>query len=187
MGKTNTPTPADVAAATLGGAQTVDPEDKGKDGNKTAQTQTPAPQSSKPEGKGNDKSTDDVVTMSQADLDALISKRLERERAKHDADAEKLSEGQEAIKQVTELKEQLATEKLERTRASVAATTGVPAALITGDDEAAMTASAEAITEYAGGVAKPSTGPVVPSAGTGDNAASTTGWDSDAMSLISGE
>ncbi|MEJ6547986.1 hypothetical protein PQI66_00320 [Corynebacterium sp. USCH3] len=179
MGKTKA-TPNDVAAAALGGAKTDDTDGK------PAEQTTAQQQSSKPEDKG-DKSKDDVVTMSQADLDALISKRLERERAKHAEDAEKLTEGQEAIKRVNELQQQLEAEKLERTRASVAATTGVPAALITGDDEAAMTASAEAIVEYASGSAKPSTGPVVPSAGTGDNAAASHGWDDDAMSLITGE
>ena len=106
-------------------------------------------------------------TFTQAEIDSIIEGRLARERQKY-ADYDSLKEKageydklQEAnkteLQKATEKAEALQREldqlknatKLQSIRESVAKDTGVPAELLTGEDEAACKAQAEAILKFA--------------------------------------
>lgn len=109
-------------------------------------------QESKPEDNGFDPIT------SQEQLDKLISKRLERERAKfsdYDELKAKAAEAADSRSEVEKLNDRLAELEVERHQASVdaakakaAAEYGVPADLLVGDDVDAVTAHAERLAEY---------------------------------------
>lgn len=108
-------------------------------------------------------------TFTQAEMDAIIGERLSRERAKYadyddlKAKATKFDAAEEASK--SEL--QKATEKaqalqaklesmekadnLRKIRENVSTSTGVPANLLSGEDEESCTAQAKAILEFAKG------------------------------------
>ena len=121
-------------------------------------------------------------TFTQAEVDAIVSDRLKRERSKHaeyadyDALKEKAekydameaankSELEKSIERATALQAELDTLKSENAvrdlRAKVAEETGVPANLLTGTTEDDMREQASAILEYA----KPSGYPNVRDAG----------------------
>ena len=85
----------------------------------------------------------------QEEFDAAIKARLERERAKF-SDYDELKEQAEAARKRVE-KRRAALDK-------VARETGVPAELISGDDEESMAASAKAIAEFAKAPAAPQMG-----------------------------
>ena len=122
-------------------------------------------------------------TFTQSELDAIVSDRLKRERAKYadydemQAKAAKYDEAEEASK--TEL--QKATERADNLQAQldaltkaneirsirekVATETGVPAHLLNGDTEEACRALAEGITAFRDGAVKPPVAPVVKDGG----------------------
>lgn len=116
---------------------------------------------------------------SQEDLDKIISDRLARERAKfadydevkakaaaHDEYvASQKTESERLAEELNAEREKNAALARENLRASVAADTGIPAALLTGDDEEALRASAEALIAFRGEQAKTPKGPHVPSEG----------------------
>lgn len=98
----------------------------------------------------------------QEEFDAAIKARLERERAKF-SDYDELKEKAEAARKRVEELEQAeeARKGDEKRRAAldkVAKETGVPAELISGDDEESMAASAKAIAEFAKAPAAPQMG-----------------------------
>lgn len=121
----------------------------------------------KQENATNNQVATEEKTFSQAELDAIVSDRLKRERSKYEgfeelkAKAAKLDELEEASK--TEL--QKATEKAEALEAElnglkkaesvrdmrdkVATETGVPAALLHGEDEESCKAEAQNILSFA--------------------------------------
>lgn len=106
-------------------------------------------------------------TFTQAEMNAIISDRLSRERSKYadyddlKAKAQQFDAAQEAGKtelqkaneKVAKLQEQLDTltkaNTLRELRSKVAAATGVPAELLSGDTEEACTAQAQAILKFA--------------------------------------
>lgn len=138
----------------------------------------------KQDEKPAEKADEGMVTMSQAKLDALIEERIARERRKN---ADQITDAEKALEQVAELREQLAAAETDKVRASISAETGVPAALLTGDTEETMRATATAITEYAG-AAKPAAGPVVKSVGGEQDAVEDThGWSDSALSIVTGD
>lgn len=100
----------------------------------------------------------------QEDLDRIVEQRLARERAKY-GDYETLKEKAERLAQIEReqmseaerLKAELEQERAERTRVErealknrIAAEKGVPATLLTGDTEEALTASADALLAFRG-------------------------------------
>ena len=110
--------------------------------------------------------TEEVKTFNQQELDAIISDRLKRERDKYadyealKAKAAKLDEIEEASKselqKATERAEKLESELTQMKRAEeirqirdkVAATTGVPASLLTADTEEACQEQSKAIMDF---------------------------------------
>lgn len=106
-------------------------------------------------------------TFTQAEMNAIISDRLSRERSKYadyddlKAKAQQFDAAQEAGKtelqkaneKAAKLQEQLDTltkaNTLRELRSKVAAATGVPAELLSGDTEEACTAQAQAILKFA--------------------------------------
>lgn len=111
-------------------------------------------------------------TFTQAQLDAVVSERLQRERAKYaDYDtlkekADKYDAAEEANKSdlqkaqdaAAKAQQQLAALQAANAardmRAKVAKDTGVPENLLSGDDETACRAQAQAIQDYAKGAGK---------------------------------
>ena len=106
-------------------------------------------------------------TFTQAEMNAIISDRLTRERSKY-ADYDDLkakaaqfdaaqeagkTELQKANEKAAKLQQQLdalnSANTLREVRATVSAATGVPAALLSGDTEEACTAQAQAILKFA--------------------------------------
>ena len=106
-------------------------------------------------------------TFTQAEMNAIISDRLSRERSKYadygdlKAKAQQFDAAQEAGKtelqkaneKAAKLQEQLDTltraNTLRELRSKVAAATGVPAELLSGDTEESCTAQAQAILKFA--------------------------------------
>ena len=106
-------------------------------------------------------------TFTQAEMNAIISDRLSRERSKYadyddlKAKAQQFDAAQEAGKtelqkaneKAAKLQEQLDSmtkaNTLRELRGKVAATTGVPAELLSGDTEESCTAQAQAILKFA--------------------------------------
>ena len=111
-------------------------------------------------------------TYTQADIDRIVGERLARERAKYadyddmKAKAEKFTEMEEAQKSELqkaqeksaglekELEALKAANAAHQLREKIAGETGVPASLLTGDDEEAMKEQAKAILEFSGTVKK---------------------------------
>lgn len=110
---------------------------------------------------------DESRVFTQAEVDAIIGDRLKRDRAKY-ADYEELkakagrldaieeaakSELQKATEKAAALQNELdglrRQEELRELRASVAAELGVPAALLTAEDEESMRKQAEGIIQFA--------------------------------------
>lgn len=119
-------------------------------------------------------------TFTQAEVDAIVSDRLKRDRAKY-ADYEDVKakaaqvdglQGEKASlqEQVDSLRDQLGKSQAENLRMSVAAKRGVRADLLQGSTEDELEKSADALIEFARGMA-PASAPVIPSDG---NAPSTT-------------
>lgn len=124
-------------------------------------------------------------TFTQAEVDAIVSERLKRDRAKYaDYDAMKAKaaqvddlQGERASlqEQADNLRDQLGRVQAENLRMSVAARRGVRADLLQGSTEDELEKSADALLEFARGMA-PASAPVVPNDG---NAPETTGRSSE--------
>lgn len=115
-----------------------------------------------------DQAPQNKTTFSQADVDAIVSDRLARERAKYagfedykkkaeaydkakDAEKTELEKAQDKAQALQMELDGLKKANAERElRAKVSAATGVPASLLTGATEEELTASAKAINAYAG-------------------------------------
>ncbi len=111
---------------------------------------------------------------SQEQLDKILSKRLERERAKY-ADYEELkkqaaeaadsrSEVEKLNDRVKELEQERHQSALEAAKAKAASEHGVPADLLVGDDTDAIEAHAKRLAEYVAAQA-PATGAYVKNVG----------------------
>lgn len=120
-----------------------------------------------------------AATFTQAQLDAILTERLARERAKYQdyedlkakaakfdaAEAAGKTELQKATEKAAELQKKLdemtAANTRREIREKIARETGVPADLLSGDTEEACKAQAEKINAYA----RPTAYPAVPDAG----------------------
>ena len=130
---------------------------------------------------------------SQEQLDKILSKRLERERAKY-ADYEELkakaaeaadsrSEVEKLNDRVKELEQERHQSALEAAKAKAASEYGVPADLLVGDDTDAIEAHAKRLAEYVAAQA-PSTGAYVKNVGRDDSESSA---ESYARRMLSGD
>lgn len=137
-------------------------EKPGKEFTTMAETVHQEPTTPAAEGQQNNERT-----FTQAEMNAIISDRLSRERSKYadyddlKAKAQQFDAAQEAGKtalqkaneKAAKLQEQLDTltkaNTLRELRSKVAAATGVPADLLSGDTEEACTAQAQAILKFA--------------------------------------
>ena len=130
---------------------------------------------------------------SQEQLDKILSKRLERERAKY-SDYEELkkaaaeaadsrSEVEKLHDRVKELEQERHQSAVEAAKAKAASEYGVPADLLVGDDTDAIEAHAKRLSEYVAAQA-PSTGAYVKNVGRDDAEASV---ESYARRMLSGD
>ena len=130
---------------------------------------------------------------SQEQLDKILSKRLERERAKY-ADYEELkkaaAEAADSRSEVEKLNDRLKELELERhqsaleaAKARAASEYGVPADLLVGDDADAIEAHAKRLAEYVAAQA-PATGAYVKNVGRDDAESSA---ESYARRMLSGD
>lgn len=130
---------------------------------------------------------------SQEQLDKVLSKRLERERAKY-ADYEELkqkaaeaadsrSEVEKLHDRVKELEQERHQSAIEAAKAKAASEHGVPADLLVGDDTDAIEAHAKRLSEYVAAQA-PTTGAYVKNVGRDDAEASV---ESYARRMLSGD
>ena len=130
---------------------------------------------------------------SQEQLDKVLSKRLERERAKY-SDYEELkqkaaeaadsrSEVEKLHDRVKELEQERHQSAVEAAKAKAASEYGVPADLLVGDDTDAVEAHAKRLSEYVAAQA-PSTGAYVKNVGRDDAEASV---ESYARRMLSGD
>ena len=130
---------------------------------------------------------------SQEQLDKVLSKRLERERAKY-SDYEELkqkaaeaadsrSEVEKLHDRVKELEQERHQSAIEAAKAKAASEYGVPADLLVGDDTDAIEAHAKRLSEYVAAQA-PSTGAYVKNVGRDDAESSA---ESYARRMLSGD
>ena len=130
---------------------------------------------------------------SQEQLDKILSKRLERERAKY-SDYEELkkkaaeaadsrSEVEKLHDRVKELEQERHQSAMEAAKAKAASEYGVPADLLVGDDTDAIEAHAKRLAEYVAAQA-PSTGAYVKNVGRDDAESSA---ESYARRMLSGD
>ena len=145
------------------------------------------------EGEGTEADSGFEAITSQEQLDRVLSKRLERERAKY-ADYEELkqkaaeaadsrSEVEKLHDRVKELEQERHQSALEAAKAKAASEYGVPADLLVGDDTDAVEAHAKRLAEYVAAQA-PSTGAYVKNVGRDDAEASV---ESYARRMLSGD
>ena len=130
---------------------------------------------------------------SQEQLDKILSKRLERERAKY-SDYEELkqkaaeaadsrSEVEKLHDRLKELEQERHQSALEAAKAKAASEYGVPADLLVGDDTDAVEAHAKRLAEYVAAQA-PSTGAYVKNVGRDEGESSA---ESYARRMLSGD
>ena len=145
------------------------------------------------EGEGAEADSGFEAITSQDQLDKVLSKRLERERAKY-ADYEELkqkaaeaadsrSEVEKLHDRVKELEQERHQSAIEAAKAKAASEHGVPADLLVGDDTDAIEAHAKRLSEYVAAQA-PSTGAYVKNVGRDDAEASV---ESYARRMLSGD
>ena len=145
------------------------------------------------EGEGAEADSGFEAITSQEQLDKVLSKRLERERAKY-ADYEELkkkaaeaadsrSEVEKLNDRLKELEQERHQSALEAAKAKAASEYGVPAELLVGDDADAIEAHAKRLAEYVAAQA-PSTGAYVKNVGRDDAEASV---ESYARRMLSGD
>ena len=146
-----------------------------------------------PEDTGTEADSGFEAITSQEQLDKVLSKRLERERAKY-ADYEELkqkaaeaadsrSEVEKLHDRVKELEQERHQSAIEAAKAKAASEYGVPADLLVGDDTDAVEAHAKRLAEYVAAQA-PSTGAYVKNVGRDDAEASV---ESYARRMLSGD
>ena len=146
-----------------------------------------------PEDTGTEADNGFEAITSQEQLDKVLSKRLERERAKY-ADYEELkkqaaeaadsrSEVEKLHDRVKELEQERHQSALEAAKAKAASEYGVPADLLVGDDTDAVEAHAKRLAEYVATQA-PSTGAYVKNVGRDDAESSA---ESYARRMLSGD
>ena len=146
-----------------------------------------------PEDTGTEADSGFEAITSQEQLDKVLSKRLERERAKY-ADYEELkqkaaeaadsrSEVEKLHDRVKELEQERHQSAVEAAKAKAASEYGVPAELLVGDDTDAIEAHAKRLSEYVAAQA-PSTGAYVKNVGRDDAEASV---ESYARRMLSGD
>ena len=146
-----------------------------------------------PEDTGTEADSGFEAITSQEQLDKILSKRLERERAKY-SDYEELkqkaaeaadsrSEVEKLHDRVKELEQERHQSAVEAAKAKAASEYGVPADLLVGDDTDAIEAHAKRLAEYVAAQA-PSTGAYVKNVGRDDAEASV---ESYARRMLSGD
>ena len=146
-----------------------------------------------PEDTGTEADGGFEAITSQEQLDKILSKRLERERAKY-SDYEELkqkaaeaadsrSEVEKLHDRVKELEQERHQSALQAAKAKAASEYGVPADLLVGDDTDAVEAHAKRLAEYVAAQA-PSTGAYVKNVGRDDAEASV---ESYARRMLSGD
>ena len=146
-----------------------------------------------PEDTGTEADSGFEAITSQEQLDKILSKRLERERAKY-SDYEELkqkaaeaadsrSEVEKLHDRVKELEQERHQSAVEAAKAKAASEYGVPAELLVGDDTDAIEAHAKRLAEYVAAQA-PSTGAYVKNVGRDDGESSV---ESYARRMLSGD
>ena len=146
-----------------------------------------------PEDTGTEADSGFEAITSQEQLDKVLSKRLERERAKY-SDYEELkqkaaeaadsrSEVEKLHDRVKELEQERHQSAVEAAKAKAASEYGVPADLLVGDDTDAIEAHAKRLSEYVAAQA-PSTGAYVKNVGRDDAESSA---ESYARRMLSGD
>ena len=146
-----------------------------------------------PEDTGTEADSGFEAITSQEQLGKVLSKRLERERAKY-SDYEELkqkaaeaadsrSEVEKLHDRVKELEQERHQSALQAAKAKAASEYGVPADLLVGDDTDAIEAHAKRLSEYVAAQA-PSTGAYVKNVGRDDAEASA---ESYARRMLSGD
>ena len=146
-----------------------------------------------PEDTGTEADSGFEAITSQEQLDKVLSKRLERERAKY-SDYEELkqkaaeaadsrSEVEKLHDRVKELEQERHQSAVEAAKAKAASEYGVPADLLVGDDTDAIEAHAKRLSEYVAAQA-PSTGAYVKNVGRDDAEASV---ESYARRMLAGD
>ena len=146
-----------------------------------------------PEDTGTEADSGFEAITSQEQLDKVLSKRLERERAKY-SDYEELkqkaaeaadsrSEVEKLHDRVKELEQERHQSAPEAAKAKAASEYGVPAELLVGDDTDAIEAHAKRLAEYVAAQA-PSTGAYVKNVGRDDAESSA---ESYARRMLSGD
>ena len=146
-----------------------------------------------PEDTGTEADSGFEAITSQEQLDKVLSKRLERERAKY-SDYEELkqkaaeaadsrSEVEKLHDRVKELEQERHQSAVEAAKAKAASEYGVPADLLVGDDTDAVEAHAKRLAEYVAAQA-PSTGAYVKNVGRDDAESSA---ESYARRMLSGD
>ena len=145
------------------------------------------------EGEGAEADSGFEAITSQEQLDKVLSKRLERERAKY-SDYEELkqkaaeaadsrSEVEKLHDRVKELEQERHQSAVEAAKAKAASEYGVPAELLVGDDTDAIEAHAKRLAEYVAAQA-PSTGAYVKNVGRDEGESSV---ESYARRMLSGD
>ena len=145
------------------------------------------------EGEGTEADSGFEAITSQEQLDKVLSKRLERERAKY-SDYEELkqkaaeaadsrSEVEKLHDRVKELEQERHQSAIEAAKAKAASENGVPADLLVGDDTDAIEAHAKRLAEYVAAQA-PSTGAYVKNVGRDEGESSA---ESYARRMLSGD
>ena len=146
-----------------------------------------------PEDTGTEADSGFEAITSQEQLDKVLSKRLERERAKY-SDYEELkqkaaeaadsrSEVEKLHDRVKELEQERHQSAVEAAKAKAASEYGVPAELLVGDDTDAIEAHAKRLAEYVAAQA-PSTGAYVKNVGRDEGESSV---ESYARRMLSGD
>ena len=146
-----------------------------------------------PEDTGTEADSGFEAITSQEQLDKVLSKRLERERAKY-SDYEELkqkaaeaadsrSEVEKLHDRVKELEQERHQSALQAAKAKAASEYGVPADLLVGDDTDAIEAHAKRLAEYVAAQA-PSTGAYVKNVGRDEGESSA---ESYARRMLSGD
>ena len=146
-----------------------------------------------PEDTGTEADSGFEAITSQEQLDKILSRRLERERAKY-SDYEELkqkaaeaadsrSEVEKLHDRVKELEQERHQSAIEAAKAKAASEYGVPADLLVGDDTDAIEAHAKRLAEYVAAQA-PSTGAYVKNVGRDEGESSA---ESYARRMLSGD
>lgn len=143
------------------------------EGQTKPETKTEEPKPDEGQGKSEAEQQAEVVEMERFKAVQRIAREQEKRATQNQADAEayrKLAqlfnpEGNgngdnkpDPLAEIQKLRDELNSERVERTREQIASATGVPASLVSGSTEDEMRASATAAQEWAKGLAKSASG-----------------------------